>query len=250
MPEFSKDEVAAHTSKQEGGVWVTYKGLVLDLTDFLHDHPGGESLIQKYAGKDISIIYSSDKYHVHSVTSFAILHSLVIGTLKGYQSDDNQPLQIHNQSLASANYMEGSKFIDLDQPIVPQLLKLKCSKEFYMQQVHRPRHHHKVARIFQSDFLEFFTHTAWWVIPILWGSIAAICSSVSLQVLPLQSFIITMCCGILAWSLIEYIVHRFVFHCESIVPVHPLFFTAHFLTHALHHFLPMEKYAYFDFQGF
>merc|ERR1719181_905142 len=43
-------EVAKHTSK--GDCWVVVSGQVLDVTNFLSQHPGGELAILTFAGKD------------------------------------------------------------------------------------------------------------------------------------------------------------------------------------------------------
>lgn len=49
-PILSKAEVAKHTSKDAGGVWVTYEGGVYDITEFIASHPGGASRISMAAG--------------------------------------------------------------------------------------------------------------------------------------------------------------------------------------------------------
>lgn len=47
---FSAEEVAKHNKKDD--VWVIIDGQVLDVTNFLPDHPGGEKAILLYAGRD------------------------------------------------------------------------------------------------------------------------------------------------------------------------------------------------------
>merc|ERR1719453_1310563 len=47
---FTKEEVATHNSKSS--CWVILHDRVLDVTDFLKDHPGGELAILTFAGKD------------------------------------------------------------------------------------------------------------------------------------------------------------------------------------------------------
>jgi len=47
---YSMDEVAKHNKKDD--VWVVVNGEVLDVTNFLPDHPGGEKAILLYAGRD------------------------------------------------------------------------------------------------------------------------------------------------------------------------------------------------------
>ncbi|KAI7859890.1 hypothetical protein BDC45DRAFT_431869 [Circinella umbellata] len=50
MKTISLEEVAKHTSKKD--VWVIIHGKVYDLTAFLPEHPGGQKIIMKYAGRD------------------------------------------------------------------------------------------------------------------------------------------------------------------------------------------------------
>ncbi|PBK74247.1 Flavocytochrome c [Armillaria solidipes] len=47
---FTADEVAKHNKKDD--IWVIVDGQVLDVTNFLPDHPGGEKAILLYAGRD------------------------------------------------------------------------------------------------------------------------------------------------------------------------------------------------------
>eukprot|EP00746_Dinoflagellata_sp_MGD_P159719 gnl/MRDRNA2_/MRDRNA2_86755_c1_seq1.p1 gnl/MRDRNA2_/MRDRNA2_86755_c1~~gnl/MRDRNA2_/MRDRNA2_86755_c1_seq1.p1 ORF type:complete len:826 (+),score=198.86 gnl/MRDRNA2_/MRDRNA2_86755_c1_seq1:98-2479(+) len=47
---FTKEEVAKHNNKQS--CWVILNDRVLDVTEFLKDHPGGELAILTFAGKD------------------------------------------------------------------------------------------------------------------------------------------------------------------------------------------------------
>ncbi|KAI9276428.1 FMN-dependent dehydrogenase-domain-containing protein [Sporodiniella umbellata] len=50
MKTLSIDEVQQHNHKDD--VWVIIHGKVYDLTKFLPEHPGGQKIILKYAGKD------------------------------------------------------------------------------------------------------------------------------------------------------------------------------------------------------
>merc|ERR1711968_205814 len=47
---FTMEDVAKHNSK--ASCWVVLDGKVLDVTNFLADHPGGELAILTFAGKD------------------------------------------------------------------------------------------------------------------------------------------------------------------------------------------------------
>lgn len=48
--EFSLEEVAKHNKKED--LWVVVKGVVLDLTDWLEEHPGGPQAILNFMGRD------------------------------------------------------------------------------------------------------------------------------------------------------------------------------------------------------
>jgi len=48
--EYTAEEVAKHNKKDD--IWVIVNGEVLDVTNFLPDHPGGEKAIILYAGRD------------------------------------------------------------------------------------------------------------------------------------------------------------------------------------------------------
>merc|ERR1719230_2001842 len=50
MSAYTKEEVAKHTSKTD--CWVILDGKVLNVTNFLSQHPGGELAILTFAGKD------------------------------------------------------------------------------------------------------------------------------------------------------------------------------------------------------
>merc|ERR1719507_1747258 len=49
---YTMEEVAKHTTK--GDCWVVLHGRVLNVTNFLPTHPGGELAILTFAGKDAS----------------------------------------------------------------------------------------------------------------------------------------------------------------------------------------------------
>jgi len=49
---YTLDDVAKHTTNTD--CWVVVNGQVLNVTDFLKDHPGGELAIMTFAGKDAS----------------------------------------------------------------------------------------------------------------------------------------------------------------------------------------------------
>ena len=47
--------------------------------------------------------------------------------------------------------------------------------------------------------------------------------------------------GNLIWTILEYTLHRFLFHIDRLLPDHPAALTVHFLMHGIHHYLPMDR---------
>ncbi|BGP42455.1 Osmotic growth protein [Rhodotorula kratochvilovae] len=52
LKEYSLDEVAKHNKKDD--IWIAVNGQVLNVTNFLNDHPGGAKALLLYAGKEAS----------------------------------------------------------------------------------------------------------------------------------------------------------------------------------------------------
>ena len=97
-------------------------------------------------------------------------------------------------------------------------------------------------RLFKSDFLEFFTHIHPAVVLMIWtpvavyfmvSAIAERPSGVSPVYIPVAFLV-----GLFAWTLAEYVVHRFVFHFPPRTPWQE---RISFLFHGVHHAQPQCK---------
>lgn len=65
-----------------------------------------------------------------------------------------------------------------------------------------------------------------------------------LSSIPLASWLKVASCfllGNLIWTMLEYGMHRFLFHIDEWLPDRPIALTLHFLLHGIHHFLPMDR---------
>nr|POE82804.1 dihydroceramide fatty acyl 2-hydroxylase fah1 [Quercus suber] len=103
--------------------------------------------------------------------------------------------------------------VDLNKPLVYQVGYLG---ESYQEWVHQPIVSKEGPRFFESDFWEFLTRTVWWAIPVIWLPVVCWAISKSIQMgvsLPLIAFLVV--CGIFLWTLIEYTLHRFLFHIDT-----------------------------------
>lgn len=126
--------------------------------------------------------------------------------------------------------------VDLKKPLVSQVGHLG---EAYQEWVHQPVITKEGPRFFASDYLEVFTRTVWWVVPIVW--LPVICWFVSLSVgmgLTPPQIASTLVGGLFMWTFIEYTMHRFLFHMET-----KSYWanTLHYLLHGCHHKHPMDS---------
>ncbi|KAI4527468.1 Inositolphosphorylceramide-B hydroxylase [Schizophyllum commune Tattone D] len=265
---FTAEDVAEHKTAES--TWVTYKDRVYDITQFLPDHPGGDDIVLKYAGKAVDEIMKDPLEHEHSDSAYDVLSDYQIGKLGTEETIATE--EMHPDNTDEFEDYEKFEFIDLRKPMVMQVLRAgwryaRCSasKSYYLKQVHQPRHLPHPARFFGPDVLEMFTRTNWYVIPIVWLPIAAYLGlrsvfqfsgpipafttnprlpMAALSSLPASSFLKTGICfviGNIIWTFLEYLLHRFLFHLDYYLPDHPLALMLHFLMHGVHHYLPMDR---------
>ena len=97
-------------------------------------------------------------------------------------------------------------------------------------------------RLFKSDFLEFFTHVHPAVVVVIWAPVVVYFMAraiigragyASALYIPLAFAI-----GLIAWTLAEYVVHRFVFHFRPRTGWQERVL---FLLHGVHHAQPRSK---------
>jgi 4-hydroxysphinganine ceramide fatty acyl 2-hydroxylase len=120
---YTASDVLHHNS--ESSCWVTHRGKVLDVTNFLMDHPGGEELILKHAGKDVEDAMKDSEEHEHSESAYDMLGEFLIGRLGAGENvvsddwvatDDFSP----EDTDEAADY-EKNQFLDLRKPLMRQM---------------------------------------------------------------------------------------------------------------------------------
>ncbi|XP_040971677.1 dihydroceramide fatty acyl 2-hydroxylase FAH1 isoform X2 [Gossypium hirsutum] len=103
--------------------------------------------------------------------------------------------------------------VDLNKPIVFQVGHLG---EAYEKWVHQPIVTKDGPRFFANDFCELLTRTKWWVIPLVWLPVVCwlVCISTQRGLTPTEAALAVVG-GIFIWTLLEYCLHRFLFHIKT-----------------------------------
>lgn len=243
LPTFTRAEVEKNNSRKS--TWVTLGNRVFDVTDFLDSHPGGAELVLDYAGQDITAILKDEVSHTHSESAYEILDECLVGfvgTGKGANGsangaangsaekpeldEDGNPVHprtgmsceedLSKETDYSADYRT-HKFLDLSRPLFPQIFFGGFEKEFYLDQVHRPRHYRggDSAPLF-GNFLEPLSKTPWWLVPLIWVPCVAAGTYVASQGFESTTKVAAYWIGgFCLWSFIEYLLHRFLFHLDE-----------------------------------
>jgi len=97
----------------------------------------------------------------------------------------------------------------------------------------------ETTRMFESNFMEFFSHVHPATPVVLYGPVIALMLYLAfvqkgLSVLAVAGFFVV---GILSWTLLEYIIHRYVFHYEPKTRWGKML---HFIMHGVHHDYPND----------
>lgn len=237
LPTFSRAEVESHGS--EKSCFVTIGNKVYDVTDFVDDHPGGGSLVLEYAGKDITEILKDSTSHEHSEAAYDVLDDSLVGFLAekadangaangaANGSVDADKTYVHprtgmsceedlsKDTDAGIDYKK-HKFLDLNKPLLMQVWRGGFTKDFYLDQVHRPRHYKggASAPLF-GNFLEPLSKTPWWVVPTIWLPCVAYGLYQAAEGIPTSHVTGYWVFGVFFWTFIEYCMHRFLFHLDG-----------------------------------
>ncbi|KAK2606617.1 hypothetical protein N8I77_005352 [Diaporthe amygdali] len=230
---FPSDDVALH--KTSKSCYVTKNGRLYDVTGFLSSHPGGSDMILEYGGKDIAEIFHDEGSHAHSEAASELLEACLIGSVESARTSEGKSTSAsssNNSTYASTGLAfaedlwkdtnakmdyEQHRFLDLDKPLLSQMLFGNFSKAFYLEQIHRPRHYKggESAPLY-GNFLEPLSLTPWYVIPLVWLPAVTYGTIISRDGLDSWNEVaVHWAFGLFMWTLIEYTLHRFLFHLDK-----------------------------------
>lgn len=126
--------------------------------------------------------------------------------------------------------------VTFDRPLVAQLRAMETGYDAWVHRSIKPR---ASLRLFASDALEVMTHVPWWLVPLVWLPVVTALLLLATQGwgLAWDTALWTALGGFAGWTLLEYGLHRFIFHWA---PKGPRGRQLHFLIHGIHHLDPWD----------
>ncbi|NXU52414.1 FA2H hydroxylase, partial [Turnix velox] len=167
---FSAAEVRSRCA--QGACLVRCRRRLYDLSGFVRLHPGGEQLLRRRAGTDVSSALDGPP-HRHSANARRWLEQYYLGEM---ESGEEQPQNHADTSQFSAWCQhkvwvsQGYNLYLLSQDLVdwrkPLLWQVGYLGEKYDEWVHQPVD--RPIRLFHSDILEYLSKTSWYVVFLVW----------------------------------------------------------------------------------
>ncbi|XP_038610260.1 fatty acid 2-hydroxylase [Tachyglossus aculeatus] len=244
-----------------GACWVRLGPRLYDLSGFVRSHPGGEQLLRARAGADVSADLAGPP-HRHSLNARRWLEHYYVGELRGHATSPEEKGPTPHSGAAERDPKMDTRcrVADLEKDLVdwhkPLLWQVGHLGEKYDAWVHQPVD--RPIRLFHSDFVEACSKTTWYMVLVVWvplvlyfswlcfSSLAqenvrlftTFTSEYSIPV-PKYVFPLFFALGMFLWTMVEYLIHRFLFHMKPPAS-NSYLIMLHFLVHGQHHKSPYD----------
>lgn len=131
--------------------------------------------------------------------------------------------------------------LDYNKALFGQLWDTKMTYDEYFQFINEPKHlvnPIRDIRCFDNPYLEQLSMTPWYAIPTAYIPLVLYHIMISANEWYEVPFCLAL--GIFIWTFNEYMLHRFLFHCElTFMPrSNSTFYVMHFFVHGIHHAFP------------
>jgi len=236
---------------------VRYQDDIYNITEFIHKHPGGLNTLQGLSNSDMTKRFLNAPPHSDAAMYLMKEYKIKDSKLRnGYKNGvkngkiTNNDEHNHNEEIKLNSHLNNinnnheldermEHLVDWSKPMLGQISGIS---EHYDEWVHLPVD--RPLRLFGPWYLEMLTKTPWWVVPVFWiPTITFIMYSeiYSKDNINLSNTAIALhfIFGIFIWTLVEYVLHRWVFHVK-VSPQNKKLCVFHFILHGLHHKVPFD----------
>lgn len=242
----SMSEVEGLVSR-EGLNLVVRNGYVYDIKHFLEvvKHPGGKSIVEREMGTDIGTKMENFE---HSDTAYDMLELYKVGYIEGMISGEVSAIRANSQRAKNLGYSPDDlksalSKLDLSRGLVSQIWEYKLTPQEYLAFTNDPKILDSSALLYDNPVMESLTKTQLEYVIMFWSTviisllIGAYSSKVGIGIQALAFMF-----GCFVWTLIEYILHRYIFHkLEEDSNKGRVWRTIHFLFHGSHHAYPQDR---------
>lgn len=220
-----------------------------DIRRFLRDHPGGIKTLEYYKGRSVleamaKFKHSSSAYHILSDFKMESKDTSISGISENGRLITKEE---KNRNVEEIQFLEELEArLDWSKPILGQLHRIAPHYNLWVNSAV-----YRKCRLFSNPILEGMTFTPWYLVPMFWvpailylgttqlmEHVLCIDDSCKGNSISILAYIWHVLCGICLWTIIEYTLHRWVFHLD---PGNSLtMIRIHFLIHGLHHKVPFD----------
>lgn len=157
LPVYTSEDVARNNGQDGSPIWMSYGGMVYDVTNFIHNHPGGSERIMLAAGGPVEPYWHLYRQHFASDLPMRLMEDLLIGTLDEKDQDaideqmeklanENTDPYAHEPKRSPMLIVHGDTPMNAEVPAeVLTRHYLTPNEYFYI------RHHHPVPIMMQKD---------------------------------------------------------------------------------------------------
>lgn len=159
MPVYSLADVAKNNGENGTPIWMSYGGIVYDVTDFVANHPGGSEKIMTAAGSAIEPFWYLYRQHFASDLPMRLMEHMAIGRLREKDQDEidaQMTVLEEDDPYAKEPMRHRALIVHSDTPMnaeVPARLLtqsyLTPNSLFYI------RHHHPVPFMTEKDINDY-----------------------------------------------------------------------------------------------
>ncbi|XP_032589792.1 dihydroceramide fatty acyl 2-hydroxylase FAH2 [Drosophila grimshawi] len=244
------------TTEQRHKFTVKYRQEYYDLSNFMHKHPGGINTLKGLNQTDMTARFLKAPPHSDAAMYLMREYKISAQDYEGKKKTKERPsaakladngIELLEQTKQSAedsnnNQLDDSMefLVDWSEAMLPQIGKIT---KHYDEWVHKPVD--RPLRLFGPWYLEILTKTPWWIVPAFWIPSIIACGWQEFQENShnMKGFTVLfshILFGVLFWTLLEYSLHRWVFHVKLTSDSGPWLCTLHFMIHGLHHKVPFD----------
>lgn len=161
LPVYTSEQVAENNGEDGKPIWMSYGGVIYDVTDFIHNHPGGSERILLAAGGAIEPYWHLYRQHFATDLPMRLMEDMVVGRLDEKDQDaideqmariaeENEDPYVHEPKRSDILIVHGDQPMNAEVPAEVLTASYLTPPDFFYI-----RHHHPVPFLMQKEIDDF-----------------------------------------------------------------------------------------------